>query len=285
MRYTKSLVSFVDVLGFSSLVAEGGCSPERVGRILQLLRRGLDFNDDVENQNFERKFVNFSDTCIRSIPLTPSHGRRNDWGILFHEALEFVHVQLELGAYERVFLRGGITMGDVCHEDGLAFGPALVRAHALESHAARYPRIVLDPIVVGEFIRGNSLHSDTNTAEEETEFLLDLLAHDSDGAYFVDYLWAAKDECDEWDNYFKLLKEHQTAIKDGLHAAQKDVSLAVKFGWLARYHERTLDRLEKEEGIDASGFRLNETSHSFFQTIPERTVEPPPRRRLPISTE
>ena len=40
--------------------------------------------------------------------------------------------------------RGGITVGDIVHDDECVFGPGLVRAYELESKVAQYPRFVLD---------------------------------------------------------------------------------------------------------------------------------------------
>ena len=58
----------------------------------------------------------------------------------------------QLGAAINGFLlRGGVTVGDVIHEDEIVFGPGLNRAYYLESKIARYPRFVLDPACIKEF--------------------------------------------------------------------------------------------------------------------------------------
>jgi hypothetical protein len=41
-------------------------------------------------------------------------------------------------------LRGGITIGDIVHDEEAVFGPGLNRAYELESEVARYPRFVID---------------------------------------------------------------------------------------------------------------------------------------------
>src|SRR5438876_10132066 len=45
-------------------------------------------------------------------------------------------------------LRGGITVGDICHDDEVVFGPGLNRAYELESKVAVVPRIVVDEEVL-----------------------------------------------------------------------------------------------------------------------------------------
>ena len=58
----------------------------------------------------------------------------------------------QLGAAINGFLmRGGVTIGNLVHEDEVVFGPGLNRAYYLESKIAMYPRIVLDPLYLEEF--------------------------------------------------------------------------------------------------------------------------------------
>jgi hypothetical protein len=58
-----------------------------------------------------------------------------------------------LGAAINGFLlRGGVTVGDVVHEDEIVFGPGLNRAYYLERKIARYPRFVLAPDCISEFV-------------------------------------------------------------------------------------------------------------------------------------
>ena len=42
-----------------------------------------------------------------------------------------------------VLTRGGLSVGDLRHKDGIIFGPAMNEAYELESQVATYPRIVL----------------------------------------------------------------------------------------------------------------------------------------------
>jgi hypothetical protein len=64
-------------------------------------------------------------------------------------------------------LRGGITIGNIVHDDECVFGPALNRAYELECSVANYPRVVLDQDVKAEF--GNL--SDLPVLEEDVWFL------------------------------------------------------------------------------------------------------------------
>jgi hypothetical protein len=63
-------------------------------------------------------------------------------------------------------LRGGITIGDIYHDDEVVFGPALNRAYYLESKVADYPRIILDQAAFKIFPRLPSL-----IVKEDQQFL------------------------------------------------------------------------------------------------------------------
>ena len=49
-----------------------------------------------------------------------------------------------IAASQGVWVRGGVTVGNILHDDDVVFGPALNRAYELESKVAKFPRIVLD---------------------------------------------------------------------------------------------------------------------------------------------
>lgn len=48
------------------------------------------------------------------------------------------------------YIRGGVAVGDIIHDDEVVFGPGLNRAYELESKIAKFPRIVVDQEVLDE---------------------------------------------------------------------------------------------------------------------------------------
>jgi hypothetical protein len=59
---------------------------------------------------------------------------------------------LILGAAGSGFLvRGGVSFGDLVHDDECVFGPALNRAYELESKIADKPRVIVDRVVVEDY--------------------------------------------------------------------------------------------------------------------------------------
>jgi hypothetical protein len=132
----------------------------------------------------------FSDTVIIYSPLLNSYGElttRGVFGILCSCAS-----MMQLGLATRIALRGGIEISSGTEIDGKEiYGLALASAHKLEEHVAQYPRIV-----VGQQLRDylvqlikeskGSVGDQINTAR--AEICLRMLAIDSDGVRFVDFL-------------------------------------------------------------------------------------------------
>jgi len=50
-----------------------------------------------------------------------------------------------------ILLRGGLTIGNIIHDDkGTVFGQGLIDAYKLESHSAKFPRIILSDKLIKE---------------------------------------------------------------------------------------------------------------------------------------
>lgn len=57
-------------------------------------------------------------------------------------------------ATEGIFIRGGVTYGDIFYEKHRIFGPAMMRAYDLESQYADFPRVIVDERCRGDFDHG-----------------------------------------------------------------------------------------------------------------------------------
>jgi hypothetical protein len=193
MQYEKSVVTFLDILGFQSTVKSQ--SAGEVHRILTALRSHAK-PEDKSAQQFEMHFVTFSDCTIRTTPLEGKSNKAYPLGLLYHELLELVHAQYRL-LCDGYFMRGGITVGDIFVDDRTIFGPAMNSAYKLESEFAKYPRIVLDPTLLQEFEREPLLRNHKHDIPTEKKYLRDLVKQDADGLYFLDYLTGMNGEFDD----------------------------------------------------------------------------------------
>lgn len=132
----------------------------------------------------------FSDSIIAHVPLNKDIGKfpcRAIYGVLTAAALTMVSC-LSKG----MALRGGIELGLAMHlDEDEIYGPALARAHTLESKIAVYPRIVIGEellryiqVVAEQPPIGGEERTNAGVAKKT----LELLAIDDDGQVFLDYL-------------------------------------------------------------------------------------------------
>lgn len=137
--YERRVVSFVDVLGWRSHIAQAGANPERIGNLRRTI---LQLSRTMKlREQFEARMSTFSD----NIAISQRVGETTP--MLVQQMANF-----QLAAAMRgFFLRGGITIGDVHHDDETVFGPGLNRAYELESTVAKAARIVIEKDVVAEF--------------------------------------------------------------------------------------------------------------------------------------
>ena len=136
--YERRVVVFYDFLGWQSHIERAASNPKEIGFLRRMLLRHprmLGVKEDLEIQ-----YTTFSDNVV----ITQKVGPKTQ--MLIQQIANF-----QLGAAIPGFLmRGGITIGDVVHDDEVVFGPGLNRAYYLESKVAKLPRLVLDPLIRNE---------------------------------------------------------------------------------------------------------------------------------------
>jgi hypothetical protein len=135
--YEQKVVFFYDILGWKSEVESAGKEPEKLGDLRRLILQHvrllrLPVQSPVNVSTFSDNVV------ISSIP------HRDVTPYFLREMATLQLMTMSLG----FLMRGGITVGDIIHDEEVVFGPALIRAHELESKIAVYPRIVVDEQVL-----------------------------------------------------------------------------------------------------------------------------------------
>jgi hypothetical protein len=82
------------------------------------------------------QLTSFSDNVVASVPFDEQY--------LVWTLRSLGNIQLG-AALAGFWIRGAVTIGELHHDTHIVFGPALNRAYFLESHDAKYPRIIFDP--------------------------------------------------------------------------------------------------------------------------------------------
>lgn len=211
VMYQKSVVAFVDILGFQMAVE----NPNNVKNILSILKQfktgdseGCSSQLTAEGTtviiSLNPTVTAFSDSIVISIPenvLKPP----TSWCHAIIEVLNRIQILANRLIQDGFLLRGGITIGDLHHEDGIVFGPGLNRAYELESKAAKFPRVLASQEVIDAF------NTDTNGGASKY-FILD-----QDEKYFLDYLSvsleSSKFKTIYKENIKSIIKDKENCIK------------------------------------------------------------------------
>jgi hypothetical protein len=125
--YQRRVVVFYDFLGWQNHIDEAGGAPANLGLLRRMIlrhKRMLGVKTDLEIRS-----STFSDNVV----ITQAAGEKTQM-LMQHLA------NVQLGSALVGFLvRGGITVGNVVHDNEVVFGPGLNRAYHLESKIAKYP--------------------------------------------------------------------------------------------------------------------------------------------------
>ena len=237
--YKNSIVTFIDILGFKNIVETR--SYDEISILLNVLNDfGSSGSDNYDDS--EATLISFSDSIIRIRNLETEQNLGFPIGHLFWEVNSLVHIQMNL-ANNGVLIRGGVSIGDVSASENRVFGPAFVKAYELESQFAHSPRIIVAPELVNSIDTNFLVRNENHTADEEREYLRQILRKGDDGIFFVDYLLAAEHEADDPSQYALFLERHKKLIVDeGMkHSSLSNISS--KYLWLGNYHNSIVSSL------------------------------------------
>ncbi|MES2440921.1 MAG: hypothetical protein V4584_17785 [Verrucomicrobiota bacterium] len=243
--YSEHLIAFIDILGYSELVAQADF--DQVDRCVRIFLDAFAARDP--DQMLGRRTTYFSDTIVTTIPVThPEHGHQLH-GLLFHEIYALCLAQAELFDRLGVIVRGGLTVGDLIHDETRIFGPGVIQAYKLEQSAS-FPRIVVDRRLFARYFADRALVADHHIRRsQDYSYIRPLLYRESNGDRSVDYLGQALYNLDDPEYYPVLLGKHRDSIRDGL--GHQSSSVRAKYLWLTRYHDHTVRKTMKPEFRDS----------------------------------
>lgn len=243
VKYNTSIISFLDILGFGSIV-DSTHSADEVFKILETFKYQAQPNKELAKE-YELKFTNFSDTVIRTTPIFSETNKEFRSGILFHELLDLIHIQSEL-ICDGIFIRGGVTIGKICQEGRHVFGPGLNKAYYLENEEASYPRIIVDRSVFDDWKNIPLLRSQFNDLPTEKQFIKSLVRECNDTILFLDYLNVMSVECDSIYGYVQFLARHKQLIEENSKNFEDNASIVEKYKRLSEYHNEVIASLPEE---------------------------------------
>ncbi|KAB5625415.1 hypothetical protein F7234_06380 [Pseudomonas putida] len=239
--YRNAIVTFLDVLGFRSLIKHE--SAGEINIILEKMSRHAAPPSD--DDDYQPTITTFSDCVVRTSFVDSEANTAYPIGLLFYELLGLVHAQSAL-VHDGVIVRGALAFGNIFHQGQRVFGPAMVEAYELESSKAIYPRILVSSEWLKMLNSNRLIRSKNNTLKEEVEHILRLIRKDNDGEYFVDYIRAIQGELDDPEaGYVEFLKKHCLLIKKNLKRYADGGGVFEKYEWLSRYHDERIEELDE----------------------------------------
>lgn len=252
-QYKKTILVYLDILGFKDLIQRSSKDEGEVVSIVNLLdlmkeEAGytmLSTKPDGRTVN-ATETLNFSDLVIRATRLEVDDDLLR-WANM--ELRLLCWIQCRLATQYGILIRGGICIGDVYMQDELIFGPALVRAYELAEKLAIFPRIAIDSQLITDMKAVGLLLNAFRTVGE-------------DGTHFVDYLYGAytmPDPLNMEKDRFRLLWKHKELVEGKLKelSNNKDERLKQKAKWLGLYHNRVVARLMSEPSYSDERPRFN----------------------------
>lgn len=233
--YEKRAVLFLDILGFKDLIKRN-CE--------DLVIHSLSLTKEIQGRypfdNSQTMQISAFSDCIAISVKTDT--TKSNVVQLIHYAN---HLWWRLFA-RGVLSRGGIAVGDLYHQDGIIFGPALNNAYELENSIAIYPRIVLSEEVPNLYF--DEWAKEHHGSVPMIEFGFGLLRKDFDGFTHVNVLGDAghcpseflpprAQSANNSRSYSgeELNQAKWMAVERFLQSRPTDRRAAAKYDWLAKY--------------------------------------------------
>lgn len=228
-------VAFLDILGFSELVARADTDEDA----RETIRVGLRCFSSIlgGHPNPDLHFSQFSDTIVLS-------GKRDENGLLYVlEATIRIGIALLKAG---LLIRGAIVAGNLEHTDEMLFGQALVEAYGLERTGGP-PRVIVSEAVMSDpqsqrLLKGfwsSSIFLDEYDLAHAVHTLLHVETYNEDGSSGIT---AAEAE--------SIAARIEEAAGDLAAPAE----IRAKWRWMARYWNRTVGKNGLLPAIQLTGF-------------------------------
>jgi len=232
LAYENRYTAFLDVLGWSNVIEESVYTPEIVKRLGQVSNNRFEdelsiHTSSVLHPEADLQIIQFSDCIVISTRVC-----KDGFKVLMKEVWRVVLLRSVMGLY----VRGGITIGKLIHQDSVVFGPSLIRAYHLESDKGQavFPRIISD----------NEVDLSTMTVDGLPTWRLDV-----DGKYFFDFLNHMP-----WTDYnsrgaLEYLESQRATIAIALRRFRKEERILEKYVWLRDYFNLIVEERKVEIGL------------------------------------
>lgn len=233
-KFTKQIVAFIDILGFSSLLNSfeqeamendsQGDSNFHESETLNELIAVFEYSVSLIRQS-DCNYYLFSDNICITIDYIENETEYPD---TFVDILQLINLLTFEFVKKGYFLRGGVDSGWFLDSRDIAVGVPLVTAYALESRVAKHPRVVISDnfkTILDEYVSRNSL-------TEYSEYIAGIILKSEDGIQYIDpfaHIVSFDDKASKID----FLATYRKQINAGLVGNRDDEGIFAKYEWLA----------------------------------------------------
>jgi hypothetical protein len=224
----SSITGFLDVLGFSQL-SMASPSPVQSQKLLDKVAAAISDSRAFVRETFGENPIAapgrwaikfFSDNLVIGFPTDSESVTPEEAALFVVRCAQGYQLRMALNGF---FVRGALTIGQICLTDEIIFGSALVECYRLESKTSIVPRVLLTEALYGLVAQYTKEHAFQAA---------DAICRDIDGWWFVNYLEAARSPLGiDWG----LIDRHKTSVLASL-ATMTQHDVLPKFGWACRYH-------------------------------------------------
>ena len=167
LKYEKSYVAFLDVLGFKNLVfSNSEESKEKLNEYFKSIETIITYLRQIPIKK-EIGYITISDSIILTVP--QSNNKSENIEILRQLCIAIGFLQAGLAARD-IWIRGAVSSGDTYFNtsNNQIVGPAYINAYLLEESLAIYPRVIIDNKIIKEldFVSSSDLIDNINKKNE-----------------------------------------------------------------------------------------------------------------------
>ena len=252
--FEKRCVAFLDILGFRARVKEAEKNPQKAQTLDQALEKISKLGTAKEHFIDSVKVTIFSDSVVISV---------NDDIDEIKLLIERLTIMLWTLMLDGIWMRGGLTIGDLSTSKDRPWGPAFIEAYDTETTLANYPRVVVSRELYEQL--KNEIQNDTTPVKRDK----------TDGVYFLDIIGqGVKKNKDSQIGFEKLtkIKKHL----DQEHAKNMDnPNVYQKFSWLRKEWDQTLGQHNGNDALEPYFSVTRQHSaglgENSFNTLPKLT--------------
>lgn len=229
-KTSEYVVAFIDILGSSAAIKKDADQSLNVVHCAyeKAIKEYEGLFENISGHRIKKPISKiFSDNIVVAIQYSQEKYKRSAF-----LATAMISAMIQIEFLNRGWLtRGGITAGSFFCDEIMVWGKALVSAYELENKVAVYPRVVIDPDLIGQ------LHLALADKDDNAK---QWVRQDRDGLFYIEYL---NDYLKNLDIFVinEIVRVDKNIVKN-----EKNIKVCQKWIWLKSYLEERLAEIIEE---------------------------------------